>query len=190
MLKRVSPDDTDFALHGIRVEGWNRAAADNAALAEAHGGWKPGNASRYSRFQLADVFTIFPKMVSPTGPTDVPMVACWPADDTPSDDGLADEEEDVEDEVEDDEDDEGDGDTGAGAMPPPGVPPAVPTQLADGQAGVAALPLLGQPVVAPVESEADGYVGAAIRMAILNTRASTFLSPTSRALARLRRTLE
>jgi hypothetical protein len=190
MLKRVSPDDTDFALHGIRVEGWNRAAADNAALAEAHGGWKPGNASRYSRFQLADVFTIFPKMVSPTGPTDVPMVACWPAEDTPSDDGLADEGEDVEDEVEDDEDDEGDGDTGAGAMPPPGVPPAVPTQLADGQAGVAALPLLGQPVVAPVESEADGYVGAAIRMAILNTRASTFLSPTSRALARLRRTLE
>ena len=64
MLERVSPDDTDFALHGIRVEGWNRAAADNAALAEAHGGWKPGNASRYSRFQLADVFTIFPKMVS------------------------------------------------------------------------------------------------------------------------------
>jgi len=72
MLTRVSPDDTDFALHGIRVEGWNRAAADNAALAEAHGGWKPGNASRYSRFQLADFFTIFPKMVSPTGPTDVP----------------------------------------------------------------------------------------------------------------------
>ena len=209
MLERVSPDDTDFALHGIRVEGWNRAAADNAALAEAHGGWKPGNASRYSRFQLADVFTIFPKMVSPTEPTDVPMVACWPADDTPSDDGLA---EGVEDEVEDDEDDEEDGDTGAGAMPPPGVPPtgpggatvtvytddlaitgtpaAVTTQLADVRAGVAALPLLGQPVVAPVESEADGYVGAAIRMAILNTRASTFLSPTSRALARLRRTLE
>ena len=71
------PDDTDFALHGVLVEGWNRAAAGNAALAEAHGGWKPGNASRYSRFQLADVFTIFPKMVSPTGPTDVPMVACW-----------------------------------------------------------------------------------------------------------------
>jgi hypothetical protein len=80
----------------VRVEGWNRAAADNAALAEAHGGWKPGNASRYSRFQLADVFTIFPKMVS-SGPTDVPMVACWPAEDTPSDDGLVEEEEDVED---------------------------------------------------------------------------------------------
>jgi hypothetical protein len=211
MLKRVSPDDTDFALHGIRVEGWNRAAADNAALAEAHGGWKPGNASRYSRFQLADVFTIFPKMVS-SGPTDVPMVACWPAEDTPSDDGLAEEGEDVEDEGEDDEDDEGDGDDGAEAMPQPGVPPtgpggatvtvytddlaitgtpaAVATQLADVRAGVAALPLLGQPVVAPVESEADGYVGAAIRMAILNTRASTFLSPTSRALARLRRELE
>ena len=139
------------------------------------------------------------------------MVACWPAEDTPSDDGLAEGEEE-EDEGEDDEDDGEDGDTGAGAMPPPGVPPtgpggatvtvytddlaitgtpaAVATQLADVRAGVAALPLLGQPVVAPVESEADGYVGAAIRMAILNTRASTFLSPTSRALARLRRTLE
>ena len=35
MLKRVSPDDTDFTLHGVRVMGWNRAAADNAALAEA-----------------------------------------------------------------------------------------------------------------------------------------------------------
>jgi hypothetical protein len=34
MLKRVSPDDTDFTLHGVRVMGWNRAAADNAALAE------------------------------------------------------------------------------------------------------------------------------------------------------------
>jgi hypothetical protein len=106
----------------VLVEGWNRAAADNAALAEAHGGWKPGNASRYmySRFQLADVFTIFPKMVSPTGPTDVPMVACWPADDTPSDDGLAEDEEEVEDdEVEEYEDDGTDEDTGAGAMPPP-----------------------------------------------------------------------
>ena len=116
-------------------------------------------------------------------------------------------EDDEGDEVEDRED-EADGDTGAGTMPPPGVPPtgpggantddlaitgtpaAVTTQLADARAGVAALPLLGQPVVAPVESEADGYVGAAIRMAILNTRASTLLSPTSRALARLRRTLE
>jgi len=35
MLKRVSPDDTDFTLHEVRVMGWNRAAADNAALAEA-----------------------------------------------------------------------------------------------------------------------------------------------------------
>jgi hypothetical protein len=36
-----SPDDTDFGYHGVRVEGWNRASADNADLAEAHGGWKP-----------------------------------------------------------------------------------------------------------------------------------------------------
>jgi hypothetical protein len=34
MLARVSPDDTDFGYRGVRVEGWNRASADNADLAE------------------------------------------------------------------------------------------------------------------------------------------------------------
>ena len=53
---------------GVRVEGWNRASEDNADLAEAHGGWKPGNASRYSRFHLGDVFNIFPKMVKAPEP--------------------------------------------------------------------------------------------------------------------------
>ena len=154
MLARVSPDDTDFGYHGVRVEGWNRASADNADLAEAHGGWKPGNASRYSRFHLNDVFSIFPKMVQAAEPT-AQMVACWAAAAPPEgSDG----------EVEEDEEDEADEDE----EPEP-----------------VAMPTLGQPGVSPVESGADGphgYVGAALRMALL--------SPTSRALARLRRTLE
>jgi hypothetical protein len=43
LLRRVSPDDTDYGLHGLRplrVEGWNLAAALDPDLAEAHGGWK------------------------------------------------------------------------------------------------------------------------------------------------------
>ena len=85
------------------------------------------------------------------------MVACWAAAAPPEgSDG----------EVEDDEEDE---EPEPVAVPTPGVPPLI----------------LGQPVVSPVESGADGphgYVGAALRLALL--------SPTSRALARLRRTLE
>ena len=195
VFERMSPDDTDFGYHGVRVEGWNRASADNADLAEAHGGWKPGNASRYSRFHLNDVFSIFPKMVQAAEPT-AQMVACWAAAAPPegSDGEVEEDEEDDEDEDEEPE---------PVAMPTPGVPPpttvtvytddfaisgapaGVTTQLAALRAGAAALPLLGQPVVSPVESGADGphgYVGAALRMALL--------SPTSRALARLRRTLE
>ena len=195
MLARVSPDDTDFGYHGVRVEGWNRASADNADLAEAHGGWKPGNASRYSRFHLNDVFSIFPKMVQAAEPT-AQMVACWAAAAPPegSDGEVEEDEEDDEDEDEEPE---------PVARPTPGVPPpttvtvytddvaisgapaGVTTQRADLQAGAAALPLRGQPGVSPVDSGADGphgYVGAALRMALL--------SPTSRALARLRRTLE
>ena len=45
LLLRVSPDDSDYGLHGLRVEGWNLGAAVDPDLAEAHGGWKPGNAS-------------------------------------------------------------------------------------------------------------------------------------------------
>ena len=36
----------------------------HALLAEAHGGWKPGNASRYSRFQLSSVFNLSRGMVA------------------------------------------------------------------------------------------------------------------------------
>ena len=64
LLSRVSPEDTDFGLHGLRVEGWNLGAAVDPDLAEAHGGWKPGNASRYSRFALASVFNLSKNMVA------------------------------------------------------------------------------------------------------------------------------
>jgi hypothetical protein len=64
LLRRVSPDDVDYGLHGLRVEGWNLAAAVDPDLAEAHGGWKPGNASRYSRFDLSSVFNLSKGMVA------------------------------------------------------------------------------------------------------------------------------
>jgi hypothetical protein len=64
LLRRVSPDDTDFGLHGLRVEGWNLGAAVDPELAEAHGGWKPGNASRYSRFNITSVFNLSKNMVA------------------------------------------------------------------------------------------------------------------------------
>ena len=64
LLRRVSPNDTDYGLHGLRFEGWNLAAAVDPELAEAHGGWKPGNASRYSRFNLTAVFNLSKHMVA------------------------------------------------------------------------------------------------------------------------------
>ena len=64
LLRRVSPDDSDYGLHGLRVEGWNLGAAVDPDLAEAHGGWKPGNASRYSRFNLSSVFNLSKGMVA------------------------------------------------------------------------------------------------------------------------------
>ena len=114
MLARVSPDDTDFGYHGVRVEGWNRASADNADLAEAHGGWKPGNASRYSRFNLGDVFNIFPKMVQAPEPV-VPVVACWATAPPEGSDGE------VEDDEEDEEDEEEHEEPAPVAVPTPGV---------------------------------------------------------------------
>ena len=63
LLRRVSPTDTEYGLHGLRVEGWNLGAGVDPELAEAHGGWKPGNASRYSRFNLSSVFNLSKHMV-------------------------------------------------------------------------------------------------------------------------------
>ena len=37
LLRRVSPNDTEYGLHGLRVAGWNLAgAAVDPELAEAH----------------------------------------------------------------------------------------------------------------------------------------------------------
>lgn len=58
LIRRVQVDD-DFGLHGLRVEGYNRAkSAVGEDLAVAHGGWKPGSNSRYDRFNLRSVFKI------------------------------------------------------------------------------------------------------------------------------------
>ena len=161
LLRRVSPDDTDYGLHGLRVEGWNLAAAVDPNLAEAHGGWKPGNASRYSRFNLASVFNLSRNMINlQTVPP--------PATDGDDEDALqaaVGEDDDGEGGDEADEDEAGDMDDrdviGSPLAPPivvqPGGPPAVAPQVAGG---------------------ALDYVGAALRR-VAN-------SPPSRAFTRLR----
>lgn len=64
MLQRVSPSDTDFSLHGLRVEGYNLAKARSSEdLAVAHGGWQRGSNTRYDRFRLRDVFDLSSAMV-------------------------------------------------------------------------------------------------------------------------------
>ena len=96
MLKRVSTDHA-YALHGIRVTGWNCGATVSPSLAEAHGGWKPGSAARYSRFQLSQVFALPAQMMAavPATPVQTPptVMAAHGADEgevlPPLDDFLA-----------------------------------------------------------------------------------------------------
>ena len=96
MLKRVSTDHA-YALHGIRVTGWNCGATVSPSLAEAHGGWKPGSAARYSRFQLSQVFALPAQMMAAVPATPVqtppPVMAAHGADEgevlPPLDDFLA-----------------------------------------------------------------------------------------------------
>ena len=168
LLRRVSPEDTDYGLHGLRVEGWNLAAAVDPDLAEAHGGWKPGNASRYSRFNLASVFNLSRNMIN---------LQAVPPPDTDGDDDDAPGEVAVGGEDDGDvasshrleagEDDEaGDMDEERDVIGSPSAPPVVVQPR-------------GPPaVVPPVAEEPHGYVGAALRM-VAN-------SPPSRALTRLR----
>jgi len=172
LLRRVSPDDTDYGLHGLRVEGWNLAAAVDPNLAEAHGGWKPGNASRYSRFNLASVFNLSRNMIN---------LQTVPPPHTDGDDGeafgAAVDGEDADGEEGDDgfrleagdEDEAGDMDDERDVIGSPLAPPIVV------QPG-------GSPAVAPPVAEGPhDYVGAALRM-VAN-------SPPSRAFTRLRATL-
>ena len=171
LLRRVSPDDTDYGLHGLRVEGWNLAAAVDPNLAEAHGGWKPGNASRYSRFNLASVFNLSRNMIN---------LQTVPPPHTDGDDGeargAAFDEDDDGDGGDDafrleagEEDEAGDMDDERDVIGSPSAPPIVV------QPG-------GSPaVVPPVAEGPHDYVGAALRM-VAN-------SPPSRAFTRLRATL-
>jgi hypothetical protein len=181
LLRRVSPDDTDYGLHGLRVEGWNLGAAVDPDLAEAHGGWKPGNASRYSRFNLSSVFNLSRGMVAyPDGAGDgVTSETAIDAD--PEVDVLWDEPE--ADAAPDDED---------VAAWSPGMDVARPNrhgaQRPAGGAGGSndPLPLAQvQPEALAVVPQADqgphAYVGAALRF-VAN-------SPPSRALTRLRASL-
>jgi hypothetical protein len=169
LLRRVSPDDTDYGLHGLRVEGWNLAAAVDPELAEAHGGWKPGNASRYSRFNLASVFNLSRNMIN---------LQAVPPPDTGADD-----DEGAPSAVAGDEEDDGDG----------ALSPRLEAGDEDEAGGTdderdvigspPALPVIGQPggppaVAPPVAGEPHGYVGAALRL-VAN-------SPPSRAFTRLR----
>ena len=64
MLLRVSPGDTEYGLHGLRVVGYN-AACDSAGedLAVAHGLWKAESHSRYARFRMVDVLNLSSGMV-------------------------------------------------------------------------------------------------------------------------------
>ena len=57
-LVRVSPADTDFGLHGLRVAGYNGGKMLGEDLAVAHGGWRSSASSRYDRFKLSDVFAL------------------------------------------------------------------------------------------------------------------------------------
>ena len=64
----VSPDDTDYGLHGLRVRGYNDVKdTASEAVAVAHGGWKEGSNTRYDRFDLRrDIFPLAALMVGAT----------------------------------------------------------------------------------------------------------------------------
>lgn len=68
-LSWVSPTDTNFGIHGLRVLGYNlcKSALDDE-IATAHGGWQPGSAGRYERFSLRRVFGIAAAMVGSADP--------------------------------------------------------------------------------------------------------------------------
>jgi len=187
LLRRVSPDDTDYGLHGLRVEGWNLGAAVDPDLAEAHGGWKPGNASRYSRFNLSSVFNLSKQMVALQ---DGPPLAGATADSAI----------DAEVDAEDQHFYEGAANEAMGAEEAlhdvvdvwsPGMNVAMPhrheAQRQAGGAGGSNDPLPRAQVqpealaVVPQVAEPHAYVGAALRF-VAN-------SPPSRALTRLRASL-
>ena len=82
-LRRVSPGDLDYGLHGLRVQGYNDAKdGDDADMAGAHGGWQPGSHSRYARFQLQRVFVLSSRMVAQSAQAEE---AGWESDESMGD---------------------------------------------------------------------------------------------------------
>lgn len=58
LMGRVS-DDTDFGLHGLRVEGYNLSSDGNGEeVTVAHGLWKSTAHTRYARFTMRSVGAI------------------------------------------------------------------------------------------------------------------------------------
>ena len=68
-LRRVSPDDVEYALHGLRVEGYNQSKRGNGEdITVAHGGWHSEAHRRYERFSMRAVLAIPANMVSEPDP--------------------------------------------------------------------------------------------------------------------------
>ena len=98
-LKRVSPQDFAFGLHGLRVRGYNDACGgDCEELAVAHGGWRSSAHTRYARFPLSRVLELAPAMArvagAPSGeseaaPAAAPAEGEAPGDESPESTGGA-----------------------------------------------------------------------------------------------------
>ena len=68
-LKRVSPDDFAFGLHGLRVTGYNLSVeANGEALTVAHGLWTSSAHTRYARFAFYSVCGIPSHMLNLENP--------------------------------------------------------------------------------------------------------------------------
>ena len=78
-LSVVSPEDTAFGLHGLRVEGYNLAKRIDEGLAVAVGGWQEGSHTRYDRFDLrTQVFPLASQMLGVAPPAATQAVAPRP----------------------------------------------------------------------------------------------------------------
>ena len=68
-VEEVSPDDTEFGLHGLRVSGYNLSKAGNGEdITVVHGLWQSTAHTRYERFSLASVCGIPAGMLGAQSP--------------------------------------------------------------------------------------------------------------------------
>ena len=75
-LEEVSPNDTKYGLHGLRVEGYNRTKwTSGEDVAEAQGGWHAGSHTRYDRFSLRTIFGIPSRIVGEQDAYERPVAA-------------------------------------------------------------------------------------------------------------------